>query len=154
PAAGGSGTVAVNAGSCTWTATSGATWLTIISGASGAGTGAVAYQVAANFTGVARTATLTVSGQAIAVSQAAIDHVVIAASAPTLLFRGSKTLTATAYDSANHVIPNVAFTWSSSDTSVIRLNETSPNTTAITAIGMNRSGTTITAKPASGPSGS
>ena len=68
-AAGGAGTVAVTANAgCTWTASSGATWITITSGASGTGSGAVAFTVAAN-TGAARSAALTIAGQTFTVTQ-------------------------------------------------------------------------------------
>jgi Viral BACON domain/Putative binding domain, N-terminal len=70
-AAGGSGTVTLTtAAGCTWTASSNASWVTISSGASGTGSGATQFSVAAN-TGVARSAVLTVGGKAFTVSQAA-----------------------------------------------------------------------------------
>ena len=68
-AAGGTGTVSVSA-TCQWTATSGATWITITSGAAGTGNGTVGFSVANN-TGAARTGTLTIAGRAFTVSQAA-----------------------------------------------------------------------------------
>jgi hypothetical protein len=69
PAAGGSLTVAVTTGSgCAWTATSGASWITITSGAAGTGNGTVGLTAAANGQ-AARTASLTVAGQAVTVSQ-------------------------------------------------------------------------------------
>lgn len=55
---------------CTWTANSNAPWITLLTGASGTGNGVVIYEVAAN-TGSARTATLTVAGRAVSVSQSA-----------------------------------------------------------------------------------
>ena len=72
PAAGGAGTpITVSAvAGCQWTATSGATWITLNSGATGTGNGTVTFSVAAN-TGAARTGTLTVAGRAFTVSQAA-----------------------------------------------------------------------------------
>lgn len=70
-AAGGSGTVAVTtAAGCAWTATSSTAWLTITSGASGAGNGTVTYSVAANTATASRTATLTIAGQTFTVTQA------------------------------------------------------------------------------------
>ncbi len=64
------GTVSVtSAGTCAWTASSNATWLTITAGASGSGNGTVSYSVAAN-TGCARTGTLTVAGNTFTVTQA------------------------------------------------------------------------------------
>ena len=53
---------------CPWTADSTAPWITLLSGTAGTGNGAVTYEVAANI-GAARTATLTVAGQAVTVSQ-------------------------------------------------------------------------------------
>jgi len=71
-ASGGTGTaISVSAGSgCTWTATTSAGWITILTGASGTGNGSVTYSVQAN-TGSARTGTLTVAGQSVTVSQSA-----------------------------------------------------------------------------------
>jgi len=70
-ATGGSGTVGVTTPSgCAWTATSGAPWLTITSGGSGNANGTVAFTAAAN-TGAARIGTLTIGGQAFAVTQPA-----------------------------------------------------------------------------------
>lgn len=64
------GTVTVTAGTgCAWTATSGAAWLTITSGASGSGNGTVGYSVAAN-TGAARSGTMTIAGRTFTVNQA------------------------------------------------------------------------------------
>jgi len=71
-AAGGAGTpITVSAaGSCQWTATSGATWITINSGATGTGNGTVMFSVAAN-TGAARTGTLTIASRVFTVTQGA-----------------------------------------------------------------------------------
>jgi len=71
-ASGGTGTaISVSTGSgCTWTATTSAGWITILTGASGSGNGSVTYSVQAN-TGSARTATLTVAGQNVTISQSA-----------------------------------------------------------------------------------
>ena len=62
---GGTGTVALTASApgCAWTATSGASFLTITSGASGTGNGTVAYSVAPNPNRTARQGTLTIAGQ-------------------------------------------------------------------------------------------
>ena len=69
-AAGGTGNVTVNTSSgCAWSATSSESWLTVVSGASGTGTGAVVFQVAANITGQARTASLSIGGQTFTVNQ-------------------------------------------------------------------------------------
>jgi hypothetical protein len=69
PVLGGSGTVSVTTGaSCAWTASSGADWITVTSGASGTGNGMVVFSVAANVTG-SRTGSLTIGGQGFAVTQ-------------------------------------------------------------------------------------
>jgi hypothetical protein len=69
-AAGGAGTqIAVTAGSgCAWTATTADNWLTITSGASGSGNGAVDFTAAAN-TGPQRVGTITIGGQPHTVTQ-------------------------------------------------------------------------------------
>jgi hypothetical protein len=71
PAAASSGTIAVTTQTgCAWSASSQAAWLTITSGASGAGNGTVQYTVAANTGPTGRTSTLTVATQTITISQA------------------------------------------------------------------------------------
>ncbi len=57
------------ASGCAWTASSSVAWVTILAGASGTGSGAVAFSVAANPGGV-RTGTVTVAGQTFTVTQA------------------------------------------------------------------------------------
>lgn len=67
---GGSGSVAVATGStCGWTAAGSASWLTVTAGSSGVGPGSVSFAVAAQTGSDPRTATLTVAGQAVTVSQ-------------------------------------------------------------------------------------
>jgi hypothetical protein len=56
---------------CSWSAVSNVSWIAITSGASGTGNGTVRYLVAANVGG-ARTGTLTIAGQTLTVTQAAI----------------------------------------------------------------------------------
>src|SRR5207253_2190286 len=69
-AAGGAGGVSVTApGGCIWTQTSNAGWITPGSGGSGGGT--AAFIVAANASMSSRTATVTVAGTPVAVTQAA-----------------------------------------------------------------------------------
>ncbi len=66
----GSGSVAVTApGSCSWRATSGASWLTITDGAGGTGSGTVRYSVAANPDTAGRETTLDIGGVAVTVAQ-------------------------------------------------------------------------------------
>ena len=65
------GSVSVSSATgCSWTAASNASWITVTSGSSGSGNGAVGYSVAAN-TGAARTGTLTIAGSTFTVSQSA-----------------------------------------------------------------------------------
>ena len=72
PLGGGSGSVGVQTtAGCGWTAASGAPWLTITGGASGAGNGTVNFTAAAN-TGPARSGTLTIAGQTFTVNQAGV----------------------------------------------------------------------------------
>jgi hypothetical protein len=67
---GGTGSVGVTTGNgCAWTASESAAWLTITSGASAIGTGTVTYTAAANTTNSPRSATLTVAGQSVTVTQ-------------------------------------------------------------------------------------
>ena len=63
PIGGGLGSVAIGTSTsdCTWTSSSNVLWITIAVGASGTGNGAVAYQVDANTSGVARSGTLTIT---------------------------------------------------------------------------------------------
>ena len=71
PSQGTTSALSVSSGtSCTWTAVSNASWITITSGGSGSGIGGVNFVVAAN-TGAARTGTLTVAGKTVTFSQAA-----------------------------------------------------------------------------------
>lgn len=84
--AGGKGSVTVSAPSaCTWSASSGASWVTITSGSGGTGPGTVGYSVAANTSPSSRSATMTVAGSTFTVSQqgAAASTVTITASAGT-----------------------------------------------------------------------
>jgi len=67
--AGGTATVNVTAAAgCAWTAVSNDSFITVTSGASGTGNGAVGISVAAN-TGAFRSGTLTIAGQTVTVSQ-------------------------------------------------------------------------------------
>ena len=77
-AGGGTGTISVNsdAGSCGWTATSAASWLTVTSGSSGAGAGSVAYTVAGNIGPSSRSGTLTIAGQTVTITQNACNYTV------------------------------------------------------------------------------
>jgi hypothetical protein len=64
------GTFSVSApGECAWTATSGAAWLVVTSGAQGSGSGSVSYAVARNPEVIDRTTTITVANKAFTVRQ-------------------------------------------------------------------------------------
>jgi hypothetical protein len=71
PASGGSASITVGtSNNCAWTAVSSASFLTVTQGASGAGDGTVQFTLAPN-TGAERTATLTITGTAILITQRA-----------------------------------------------------------------------------------
>jgi sugar lactone lactonase YvrE len=61
--------ISTSPNSCTWTATSGSSWITVTGGASGSGTGTVSYSITAN-DNIARSGTITIGGQTFTVSQA------------------------------------------------------------------------------------
>jgi hypothetical protein len=63
--------VAASTTSCNWSATSNASWISITSGASGAGNGLVSFSVALNTSPAPRAGTLTVAGQTFTVNQSA-----------------------------------------------------------------------------------
>jgi hypothetical protein len=89
--------------SCEWTASTTATWLSI-EGAPGRGNATVRLVIAGNTTGTVRTATVTIAGVTVSVTQAATvasaEHLqvegtvsVLAGSCPTLSFRlGGRTV--------------------------------------------------------------
>lgn len=88
PAAGSTSTIRVNArAGCRWMAAPDAGFVTATDGSPGEGDGSVSIVVAANLTAEARTATVTVAGQAITIRQEAgapaIDLVVVSFSAPS-----------------------------------------------------------------------
>jgi len=69
----GTGSISVTAQTgCTWTASSGAAWVSITSGASGSGNGTVNFSVQSNTCTGTRTATLTVAGETFTVTQAGV----------------------------------------------------------------------------------
>jgi hypothetical protein len=71
-AAASTGTVNVASQSgCAWTATSNVSWITVTSGASGSGSGATGYSIAANAGTSGRTGTLTVAGRSVSIVQTA-----------------------------------------------------------------------------------
>lgn len=73
-APGGAGSVNVStAARCSWTARADAGWLSIASGASGTGAGAVTFAVSANTDPTARAGTLTIAGQQVSIRQDGAD---------------------------------------------------------------------------------
>ncbi len=67
---GGTGSISVSTQSaCSWTANSGASWLTITSGNSGTGNGTVGYSIAANGNSSSRTASSTIAKNTFTVTQ-------------------------------------------------------------------------------------
>ena len=78
-ASGGTGSISVSTqAGCTWTTSSGATWMTITSGSSGTGNGTVNYSIASN-TGGLRTSSSTLAGRVFTVTQSgAITYAIIA----------------------------------------------------------------------------
>ena len=72
-AAGGAGSVSVTTtASCTWSATSNASWIVLTSSGTGSGNDPVTFEVRENFSGVTRQGTLTVAGQDITIIQNAV----------------------------------------------------------------------------------
>jgi hypothetical protein len=63
--------ISVRGTNCAWTAVSNAGFLTVTQGASGVGDGVVQFSVAPNTTGAQRSATLTITGTAITITQLA-----------------------------------------------------------------------------------
>ena len=69
-AIGGSGSITVTTtAGCAWTASEGAAWITIASGAQATGSGTVTYTVSANGSGKDRTAPITVAGVDVAITE-------------------------------------------------------------------------------------
>ena len=67
---GGTGNVSVTAqSSCTWTATSNDSWITITAGSNGTGNGTVNYSVSANTSTGQRTGTMTIAGETFTITQ-------------------------------------------------------------------------------------
>ena len=103
PAAGGAATVGVTTTSqCAWTATSDRNWMSITSGASGTGNGTVTVLVTANPGPTVRTGTLTVAGQAVAVTEEAQPACTVTLSPPGIAlsaapYNGTFTVTSPSY---------------------------------------------------------
>jgi Viral BACON domain/Putative binding domain, N-terminal len=69
PSGAGTYSVAVST-TCTWNATSNASWITVVSGASGSGNGTVTYSVTANTSTKARGGSIIIGNQLFSVTQA------------------------------------------------------------------------------------
>jgi uncharacterized protein (TIGR03437 family) len=79
-ASGGNGTLSVSApAACAWTAATTNDWITIVTGASGSGSGVVAFSVSPN-AGPSRTGTITAGGQVFTVTQDGISGIQISSS--------------------------------------------------------------------------
>jgi hypothetical protein len=101
PAGGGTASVNVSTGAeCTWTASAGQSFVSIVGSGAGSGPGVVSFTVPANAFGGVRTATLTVAGRSVSITQAQGDCV--SAVSPSIadfsaeLRRGTLTVTAAA----------------------------------------------------------
>ena len=71
PSAGGTGTITVTApGTCAWTASTAANWITLSGSMSGTGNGSVGFTVAPNSSGSQRTAVIALGRQSMTISQA------------------------------------------------------------------------------------
>jgi len=80
-AAGGSGSVTVTcADGCEWAAASQVSWITLTAGASGTGSGSMAFNVAPNTSAQGRSGTISVAGQTVTITQTAAVASVSAAS--------------------------------------------------------------------------
>ena len=108
-ASGGTGVVAVSTGAgCAWTVSSNVAWITVTSGASGTGNGAVEFSVAAN-TGGTRAGVITMAGRAFTVTQAAAAIPCTYAISPT-----SDTATALGGTGTVGVTPGNGCNWTAS----------------------------------------
>ncbi len=98
-AAAGSGSILV-AANCAWNAIASQAWITISSGSSGSGDGTIAYAVAQNTSGQARSGTIGVMGQTFSLTQAGASCTVsfskTSANLPATGGSGSFTVTGTA----------------------------------------------------------
>ncbi|MCS7026152.1 MAG: S-layer homology domain-containing protein [Bryobacteraceae bacterium] len=100
------GTISVTAASsCVWYATTGESWITITSGASGSGSGSVNYSISANQNNAARQGTITVGGQNVTINQAANPNPTVTITIDTVPSGLSITVDGQAYST-----PQI-FTW-------------------------------------------
>ena len=67
-------TLTASANTCSWTAASNVSWITVTSGTNGTGSKTVTLSIAANTSSVIRTATLTIAGKSVTVTQAGVTQ--------------------------------------------------------------------------------
>src|SRR5678815_2665998 len=83
-------TVAMTAGTgCAWNATPNGSWITIISGASGTGSGNIGYVLAANTNSNQRVGTITAAGQTFTITQSGVVPCTYSISPPSGSFNSS-----------------------------------------------------------------
>jgi hypothetical protein len=123
---------------CAWTASSNQGWASILSGGSGSGTGIVYVLLNVNTTGVTRTATLAIAGQAITLNQ-------LPTSCGESFSTGSVTVPAAGGSVTLSVVAPSTCAW----------NVLNNNPNAITVVtgakGMGNGTVTLSVKPNSGP---
>ncbi len=121
---GGSGSFTVTASSsCSWTASTTASWIVITSGGSGSGSDTVSYTVYANSTSSSRTGTITVGGASFTITQSASCTITLN---PT-----SKSVSSTASTGTIQVVTNLtSCAWSaySDSTSWLTISSGSSDT--------------------------
>lgn len=113
---GGTGVVHVTTqGTCTWTASSGAPWITIVSGGSGTGSGTVYYSVSPNTGTASRTSASAIAGQVLTIEQGGAETYTlltaksgggsgtVTSSPAGTTFTGGTTVTLTATPDANSI---------------------------------------------------
>src|SRR5581483_10663384 len=106
-AGGTSGTVDLSTqNTCTWTAVSTVTWITITAGASGTNSGTVSYTVAANVSSLSRTGTIVIGGQTFTVTQDGANTACSYSLSPS-----SQTFTAAAGTGTMIVTADTVCTW-------------------------------------------
>jgi phosphatidylserine/phosphatidylglycerophosphate/cardiolipin synthase-like enzyme len=130
-------TIAVDGtGTCAWSATSNAAWISVSSGGSGTGSGSVSLAVAHNPDTTARTGTVTIAGKTVTVSQQAARP----APGPTCAVTLDRTSIVVGAGEANWIIyvttPDSTCTWTASaDASWLVVKSTSPTAMPVSGNG-------------------
>ena len=118
--AGGAGTISIQTSSvCPWTATTSAAWLSISSAASGTGNGSVSFIVSGAPDAEERTATISIGGQSVAITQNRISRGIPLAAINLLLLSEDTTTI-----SRNGLIAEYLFEGNANDTSARGLDGT------------------------------